>query len=49
MVINSKKVKDDTETMYNEETLKAIEDAVNNKNMEGPFDNIKDLMESLNA
>lgn len=33
----------------NEETLKAIKLAQDDKNMNGPFDNVEDLMKSLNV
>ena len=33
----------------NEETLKAMDDAVNDENMYGPFDSVSSLMEALNA
>ena len=34
---------------YNAETLAAIEDVDNNRNMSPAFDNMEDLMRSLNA
>jgi len=34
---------------YNAETLAAIDDVNNNRNMSPVFDNMKDLMRSLNA
>lgn len=33
----------------NAETLQAIEDAVNSKNVYGSYDNVDDLMDALNA
>lgn len=33
----------------NEISIKAIEDAINNRNMSGPFDSVSDLMEALDA
>ena len=33
----------------NEETLRAMDDAVNDVNMYGPFDSVSALMEALNA
>ena len=33
----------------NEETLKAIDDVNNNRNMSKPFDSVRALMEDLNA
>lgn len=34
---------------YNEETLRAIEDVGNNRNLSGPFHGVKELMEDLDA
>lgn len=33
----------------NEISIKAIEDAINDRNMSGPFDSVSDLMEALDA
>lgn len=33
----------------NETTIKALEDAKNDKNLYGPFDSVDELLESLNA
>ena len=33
----------------NEISIKAIEDAINDRNMSGPFDYVSDLMEALDA
>lgn len=34
---------------YHEDTIKAIEDVENNRNLSGPFHSVKELMEALNA
>ncbi len=34
---------------YNEETIAAIEDVENQRNLVGPFHSVEDLMEDLNA
>lgn len=33
----------------NEISIKAIDDAINDRNMSGPFDSVSDLMEALDA
>ena len=33
----------------NEISIKAMEDAINDRNMSGPFDSVSDLMEALDA
>ena len=38
-----------TEETPNPETLAAINDAINDKNMSGPYSSVKELMEALNA
>lgn len=38
-----------TKNVPNAETLQAMEDTLNDCNMVGPFNNMQDLMDSLNA
>ena len=40
---------DNNERVPNAETIAAIEDVENNKNMHGPYDSIEELMEDLEA
>ena len=40
---------DNNERVPNAETIAAIEDAENNKNMHGSYDSIEELMEDLEA
>lgn len=36
-------------TEFNEETIQTLKDCRDGKNMVGPFDDVKELMKSLNA
>lgn len=38
-----------TKNVPNATTVQAMEDTLNDRNMEGPFNNLQDLMDSLNA
>ena len=38
-----------TKNVPNAQTLQAMEDTLNDRNMAGPFNNMQDLMDSLNA
>ncbi len=38
-----------TKNVPNATTVQAMEDTLNDRNMEGPFNNMQDLMDSLNA
>ncbi|MGM9944974.1 MAG: hypothetical protein ACI33M_08530 [Lysinibacillus sp.] len=42
------KMDKDNERVPNAETIEAIEDAENNRNLHGPYDSVEELMKDLN-